>query len=309
MLVVPAATDLAAFYDQRYGPEALPDTFPGIIRSSHLAQHVQSIEARLYGNVRAGTGDVVVVGQDRAWPVLGDLAPAVLGPRAARALGVRPGGTFRLQGVAFSVLQVAEAPPDGLDMAVFMPLAAAQRVLRRPGELSVLRLGGCWCRIDIATLAGEVEKLVPGSRAVTVAGMLKAQEESVETMQRCSGFLQLTGGVVIALVIGSLAAAQARRRMRELGLLVAVGARPGTLAALFTAQAAACGAVGGLAGWLAARPLTKHLAASLLGAPLAPSPGLLVPAVGLAALVSAVAAFIPAARATALDPTVVLRES
>jgi putative ABC transport system permease protein len=139
--------------------------------------------------------------------------------------------------------------------------------------------------------------------------MLKAQEESVETMQRCSGFLQLTGGVVIALVIGSLAAAQARRRMRELGLLVAVGARPGTLAALFTAQAAACGAVGGLAGWLAARPLTKHLAASLLGAPLAPSPGLLVPAVGLAALVSAVAAFIPAARATALDPTVVLRES
>ena len=41
-----------------------------------------------------------------------------------------------------------------------MPLAAAQRVLGRPGELSALRLGGCWCRIDVATLAGEVEKLV-----------------------------------------------------------------------------------------------------------------------------------------------------
>src|SRR5512145_2873236 len=66
MLVVPAATDLAAFYDQRYGPEALPDTFPGIIRSSHVAQHVRSIEARLYGNARAGTRDVIVVGQDLA---------------------------------------------------------------------------------------------------------------------------------------------------------------------------------------------------------------------------------------------------
>lgn len=310
MLVVPAATDLAAFYDQRYGPEGLPDAFPGIIRSSHVAQHVQSIEARLYGNVRAaGGGDVIVVGQELAWPALGDLAPAVLGPQAARALGVGPGGTFQLEGVAFSVLQVAEAPPDGLDTAVFMPLAAAQRVLRRPGELSVLRLGGCWCRIDIATLAGEVEKLLPGARAVTVAGMIKAQKGSVETMQRYSGILQLTGGVVIALVIGSLAASQARRRMRELGLLVAVGARPGALAALFTAQAAAWGAFGGGVGWLAAMPLTKHVAASLLGAPLAPSPGLLLPAVGLAALVSAFAAFIPAARATALDPTVVLRES
>lgn len=308
MLVVPDGTDLAAFYDQRYGPAALPDTFPQTIRSSHVAEHVQSIEARLYGNVRAGNGEVIVVGQDLEWPVLGDLAPAVLGREAARALAVGPGGTFRLEGMAFSVLQVAEAPPDGLDTAVFMPLAAAQRVLRRPGELSALRLGGCWCRIDIATLAGEVEKLVPGTRALTVAGMLKAQKGSIETMQRYSGLLQLTGGVVIALVIGSLAASQARRRARELGLLVAVGARPGALAAVFTAQAAAWGAIGGASGWVAAMPITRHLAASLLGVPLAPSPGLLVPAVALAALVSAGAAFIPAARATALDPTVVLRE-
>ena len=46
MLVVPASTDLAAFHAQRYGPDALPDTFPDTIRSSRVAQHVQSIEAR-----------------------------------------------------------------------------------------------------------------------------------------------------------------------------------------------------------------------------------------------------------------------
>ena len=40
-----------------------------------------------------------------------------------------------------------------------------------------------------------------------------------------------------------------------------------------------------------------------------PPAGLLLPAAGIAALVSAVAAFIPAARASSLDPTVVLRES
>lgn len=311
MLVIPSATDLAAFYDQRYGPETLPESFPGAIRASHLAQHVQFIEARVYGNMRAGSGrdGVVLVGQELAWPVLGDVTPAVVGTGAARALGVGPGGTFRLGGEAFSVLQVADAPPDGLDTGVFVPIAAAQRVLGRPGGLSALRLGGCWCRLDIATLAGEVEKLLPGTRAVTVAGMIKAQKGSVETMQRYSGLLQLTGGAIIALVIGALAASQARRRARELGLLVAVGARPGVLAAVFTAQAAAWGALGGAAGWLGAAPLTRHLAGALLGAPLVPSAGLLVPAVGLAALVSAAAAYVPFARATALDPTVVLRES
>lgn len=309
MLVVPAATDLAAFHAQRYGPEALPDTFPDTIRSSHVAQHIRSIEARVYGNLRAGGGEVIVVGQADGWPALGDVEPAVLGPEAARALGVASGGSFRLGDQPFTALQVAEPPPDGLDAAVFMPLAAAQRVLGRPGELSALRLGGCWCRIDVATLAGEVEKLVPGARAVTVAGMVKAQKGSVETMKRYSTLLHLTGLGVVALVIGSLAASQARRRARELGLLVAVGAPPRALAALFTLQAAVAGAAGGVVGWALAAPLTSWLGAALLGNALAPPAGLLLPAAGLAALVSAVAAFIPAARAASLDPTVVLRES
>jgi putative ABC transport system permease protein len=309
MLVVPAATDLAAFHGQRYGREALPDAFPDAIRASHLAPHVRSIEARLYGNAAAGGGQVVVVGEELGWPALGDVDPAVLGREAARTLGVGAGGTFRLGDQAFSVLQIADPAPDGLDTAVFMPLAAAQRALGRPGELSALRLGGCWCRIDVATLAGEVEKLLPGTRAVTVAGMVKAQKGSVETMQRYSTALQVTGGAVIALVIGALAASQARRRARELGLLVAVGAPPVALAALFTAQAAIAGALGGALGWALAAPLTSRLAASLLGTALVPSPGLLLPAAGLAAAVSALAAFVPSSRAAAADPTVALRES
>jgi putative ABC transport system permease protein len=309
MLVVPAATDLAAFHAQRYGPESLPDTFPDTIRTSHVAQHVQAIEARLYGNAEAGGRDVIVVGQDLSWPVLGDVEPALLGPESARALGVGAGGTFRLGGQVFSVLQVADAPPDGLDAGVFMPLATAQRVLGRPGQLSALRLGGCWCRIDVATLAGEVEKLTPGARALTVAGVVKAQKGSVATMQRYSTVLHVTGIAVVALVIGALAASQARRRARELGLLVAVGAPPRTLALLFTLQAAIVGAAGGAAGWAIAAPLTRHMGAELLGSVLAPPAGLLLPAALMAALVSALAAFVPAARAAAIDPTVVLRES
>jgi putative ABC transport system permease protein len=139
--------------------------------------------------------------------------------------------------------------------------------------------------------------------------MVKAQKGSVDTMQRYSSVLHLTGVVAIALVIGSLVASQARRRARELGLLVAVGARPRMLAGLLTLQAAVAGAAGGLAGWALAAPISRELGVALLGNALAPPTSLLVPAIALAALVSAAAAFVPAARATALDPTVVLRES
>lgn len=309
MLVVPSGTDLAAFHGQRFGPETLPDTAVSTLQSSAIAEHIRSIEARLYGTAPVNGKSLVVVGQELGWPSLGDVDPVVLGPEAARVTGLRAGQTFRIGEGAFSVLQVADAAPDALDGAVFMPLAAAQRTLGRPNQLSALRLGGCWCRMDVATLGAEVEKILPGTRAITVAGMLKAQKGSVATMQRYSGIFNVTGLAIVGAIVATLIASQARRRIREIGLLVAIGAAPRKVAWMLTLQAVAVGAVGGLGGWLAAIPLTRRLGEVFLGASLAPPAGALLPAVGLVALVSAIAASIPAYRAAALDPTVVLRES
>lgn len=309
MLVLPASTDLEDFYAQRYGPGGLPDSTPSAILSSPLAAHIRAIEARLYGNAEVNGVAVIVVGQDLGWPSLGGLEPVVLGAGAARALSLAPGHTLLMAGTTFNVLYVAEAPPDGLEMAVFMPLAAAQRVLGRPGEIGALRLGGCWCRIDVATLAGEVEKLLPGTRAITVAGMLKAQTGSVATMQRYSGVLNVAGAVLVGGLVAALVSSQIRRRVREIGLLAAIGAPPDNVARLFTWQAALAGAGGGLAGWSLAIPATRWLGTTILGEPVVVPAGLLLPSVALAAIVSFIAAYVPARRAAKLDPTVVLRET
>lgn len=309
MLVVPAATDLEGFFAQRYQPGGLPDTAPATIRASPLAAHIRSIEAPLYGNAVVGGVPVVVAGQDLGWPALGDLEPAVLGPSAARALGRAPGQPLAISPEAFRVLRIAETTPPGLDGAVFMPLAAAQRVLGRPGEVSALRLSGCWCSVDVATLAGEVEKLLPGSRALTVAGMIQAQQGSVATMQRYSAVLNAAGAALVAALVGALVSSQVRRRVRELGLLAAIGAPPRKVAAVYAWQAAAAGAAGGLAGWALAIPVAPWLGARVLGAPAAVPAGLVLPAIVVPALVSLVAASVPARRAARLDPTAVLRES
>jgi putative ABC transport system permease protein len=161
----------------------------------------------------------------------------------------------------------------------------------------------------VATLAPEVERLLPGSRAVTVAGMVKAQTGSVATMKRYSAVLLVAGVALVAGVVAALVASQARRRRREVGLLVAVGAPPAGIAWTFTLQAALAGALGGLAGWLLAVPAAGWLGTRALGTALAAPADLLVPAVILSALVSALAASFPARRAAALDPTEVLRES
>lgn len=309
MLVLPAGADLAAFHAQRFGPETLPASAPQTLRASAIGQHLQSIEARLYGAATVRGAEVTLVGQDLRWPSLGAVEPVVLGREAARATGLAPGQSFRVGEVTFQVLQVTDAAPDGLDGAAFMPLGAAQRALGRPDQLSALRLGGCWCKVDVATLGQEVEKLLPGARALTVAGMLAAQQGSVATMKRYGGVIDAAGLALVGVIVATLVISQARRRTRELGLLVAIGAPPGKVAWLLTLQGAAVGAAGAVVGWLAAIPLARGAGEALLGSALAPAAGTFLPAVGLAALVSAIAATVPARRAAALDPTVVLRES
>jgi hypothetical protein len=311
MLLVPASADLEAFHAGRFGPEVLPAALRETIDASPLAQHVRGMQLRLYGDAEVAGARVLVVGDDGFSPQAAamDPAPAVLGSSAARRLGVARGGTLEVGGRRVAVLDVADPAPDGLDDAVFVPLPFAQAMLGRPGAVSAARLAGCWCSIDVAALGTEIEKLVPGSRAITVAGMLAAQKGSVAEMNRWSGPMYAAGAALVASLVAALVASQARRRTKELGLLVAIGAPPAQVAATFVAQSAILGAAAGALGWALAIPASRWIGARVLGAAVSPPPGAFWAALGIAAGVSALAAAIPAIRAAAQDPTVVLRES
>ncbi len=309
MLVLPGSADLSAFYAHRYGAESLPDDAPATIRASAVGEHIQAIEARLYGNVTLNGAAGIVIGQDFQWPTLPEGEPSVIGTELANRAGLRRGSFFDLGGVRFQVLDVTPTPPDGLDTGVFMPVAAAQRALGRPGQLSALRLGGCWCRIDVATLGKGVEKALPGVKSITVAGLVQAQQGSLQTMRRYSTVVNLAGFGIIAAVVGVLTASRVRRRARELGLLVAIGASPALLTGLWVVEAALVGALGAIAGWVGARPLAHQVAARLLGGELELPFDMLVPHLLVAAGVCAAAALIPSSWAATRDPTVVLRES
>lgn len=311
MLILPAGADIAGFHRQRYGSASMADDLPQRILSSPLSQHVRAMQAELYGHAAVGGLPGIVVGGDGSWPTppVPGTAPAFAGGEVAKRLGLGTGSLLDVGGVMLSVVGVADPAPDGLDEALFVPLHAAQAILGRPGQINALRLGGCWCRLDIAALAAEVEKLLPGTRAVTVAGVVRAQKGAVATMKRYSGWIDAAGLTLVICVIVGLVSSQARRRLREVGLLAAIGAPPVRIATVFAAQAAVAGGVGGLGGWLAAVPLTRQLSERILGATATPSLDLVLPAVILCALGSGAVALVPAGLAASIDPTVVLRET
>ncbi len=99
----------------------------------------------------------------------------------------------------------------------------------------------------------------------------------------------------------------ARQRTREIGIRMALGASPSAILALFLRQGIAMVAVGVTAGLLGAAALTRALRTLLFGVS-ATDPLVFASIALLLSAVALVAAWLPAQRATRLDPVVALRE-
>ncbi len=312
MLVVPAGTDLFDFYTLRYGSATMPDNYPEKIRSSELGRHIRAITPQLFGSLEVDGVHLTVVGQSKprqASRSRGSSAPsAVLGDEAALRLGLARGDTLMAGDVPLVVTRVTSSVPDGFDMAVFTELSVAQEILGQPGAINAMRMGGCWCRTDVPALAAQVQNLLPGTRAITVAGVIKSQTGIIAKVKRYSNVLYGLAILLIAGITAALTSGQLRRHIREIGLLLAIGTRISSVTVFFVIMAALIGTVGAGIGFLLGFPLTEYLALRLIGYSLPVSGNLVAPILGLSIGVSVLSALVPALRAARLDPTIVLRE-
>jgi putative ABC transport system permease protein len=312
MLVVPVATKLSEFYAMEYGEASVPDSYSDRILESELRTSISLIQSRLYGNVEPKGVPLVLVG-DRTSSGGKILDPfssdrVTIDESAASRLGVKAADQFAVNGAQLTVAGVTNKPPDALDVGIFGPLDLAQDVLNKPDRINAMRLAGCWCRLDVPQLGKQVEGVLPGTKAVTIAGMLSAQKGTVATAKRYSGVtLAVAIGLIAAIVVG-LIASQVKRQLRQVGLLLATGSSPWFIVLLFVSRAAIVGLLGGLGGYLLGFPLTEELASRMIGVALPVSGGLLVHTVLLAVVVSVVSGVVPAVWAARLDPTRVLRE-
>jgi putative ABC transport system permease protein len=197
---------------------------------------------------------------------------------------------------------LAEAPP----LAAYVPLAQAPSA--NGAGVLLLRTDG-----DPAALASAARAAI---RDVDPALAVFAVEPLVDTVARSVGerrftmlLLGLFAAIALALaaigVHGVLSYGVAQRT-REIGIRMALGARPARVLRLVVGEGvllATAGIAVGLAGALA---LTRLLANLLFG--VTPTdPATLAAAVLLLASIAAVASYLPARRALRVDPAVALR--
>lgn len=309
MLVVPEGTDLESFYSMKYGTQVMPDSYVARIKASPLGKHAGKIDPRLYGNINVKGSDIVLVGY-KSWGyrINDEYQSMLIGSGAAKSLEVKAGDTLDIKGNRFRVSKVMDPPPKGYDMAMFVPLHTAQKILDKPGKINALNMGGCWCKLDIAAYAASIEKELPGTMAITVDGLAKAQIQINDIMKQYSVLLWTVGIILVAGSIVFLIIYMIRKGEREIGLLLSIGLSPGKIVVKNIVIAVVTAVAGVLIGHVLSVPLMSWFGKAFMRVSLVPTWDYLPQFVTASFVIAVLASSIPSWFVTRLDPTRLLRE-
>lgn len=237
---------------------------------------------------------------------------AVVGRKLAEDLGLRLGGKLRLQAgdgrdAVVNIAGIFELGVRELDARyVYVDLKQAQSLLALPGGVTVIDM--------------TVEELFAADRmAARVRGLTGLQAESwmetnaqlmnaLSSQSMSTRMISVFVAISVALGIASVLAVSVAQRTREIGILRAMGTRRAQMRRVFLVQGAVLGLAGSLIGALSGLGLVA--AFNSFGPQLffIPLPPLLVPAaMALATVAGMVAAFVPASRASRMDPVEAIR--
>ena len=188
-----------------------------------------------------------------------------------------------------------------IDPTMYVPLTSQQAVweVRTAGDPHAI----------IPTVRNLISQIDPGLPMINP----KTEAEHVEALllqERIMAQLSSFFGVVALLLccagLYGLLSYEVSRRTREIGIRMALGARRRNLIRLVVGQGVVLAAVGGLVGVAGAIAVGKLLTKLLFGVKAA-DPTTLISIVILLIAVALLAAFVPARRATRVDPMVALR--
>jgi len=244
---------------------------------------------------------VAIVNESFARTLVGGRNPIGSTFQMSAAPGATP-PTFEVIGVVRDTKYTGLREP--FEPIAFLPTTQERRPLEYVN--TVLRASG---GVTTRTLTDAVSRVEP--RAVVLVQSFRAQVADSLVRERLvamlSGFFGAVAALLAMLGLYGVVSYGVTQRTREIGIRTALGAAPSAVLALVLRQSLLLTAIGVALGVGAAGLGTRYFEAMLFGLePLDPATFMAVPC-GFA-LLSAVAAYVPARRATRVDPLIALRQ-
>jgi putative ABC transport system permease protein len=294
-----------------------------IMESSKLSV----VAPRLYGVAELGNASVVIMGVDPEeerklnswWKVQGSWISSegsgqtgvMVGSDIATPLGLTEGSLFTLRNGNISmdvlVAGVIESTGGSEDAYVILPLAAAQQLLDREGKVSSLEVRALCNSCPVEEISMQIEEKFPGLEARSMSQIVRNELAVVEHTRSSAMAVSVITLLVSTLTVASTMLASVNEKLREIGIMRAIGASDAQIVSMLFFEGAIIGAVGGIIGFVIGT-IASSIAAPLL-VQVTPSPmwQILLPVTGVCVLTGMFASLLPSKRALGIDPAEVLR--
>jgi putative ABC transport system permease protein len=295
------------------------------------------------GPLQLPGGDSAEVSQGRGFTDADrDANVAIIGQRLAEKNNLQVGSTFEFQGRTFEVAGIFSSDTFFGDNSVFLPIGTAQRLFNHPGEVSEAT-----AQVDSAENVSAVAESIKSALGTDKVDVTTSEDEysrisgSLESARHSSRIALIAALIASAAVILFATALVTRQRVREIGILKAVGASSWHVGLQFGIETFAVALVAGVVGALVTFPAAQTVANGIVsnssssppgprttsGGPtgggaifigsaagrvadavdVAVTPTVFLYAVALAAILALLASSIPAWRVSQVRPAEVLR--
>jgi putative ABC transport system permease protein len=176
---------------------------------------------------------------------------ALVGAVAAKLLTLNTGDTVDLNGNAVTVTGILEETGSNDDYQIFVPLETLQKAFGKEGLISSIDIRALCNACPVEVIANAINQNITGVRAIAVKQVAEAE---MGVMERMNKFMLALGGITLAVglfgVINTMMSS-VNERIKDIGIMRAVGASRNQIMRVFIYEAIVIGIVGGIFGYLA----------------------------------------------------------
>jgi putative ABC transport system permease protein len=229
------------------------------------------------------------------------------GSEIAAALKLKEGGSIQIKDRLFKVVAVLPVTGTVDDNRIFTHLRTVQTLSGKNAALNAIEIVGCCSEISKG-LIQKINKLLPDAKVVTITQIVQTQLNTNKIMNKLSLIMLIIIIIIGGASIANYMFANVYERRREIGILMAMGAKPAWLIKIFLLKSVFIGLAGGVIGYILGTLLAVFLGPQLAGIAVLPLPALGLYGLGISILISVIASILPVVKAIKIDPSVIMQE-
>lgn len=234
----------------------------------------------------------------------------ILGSEIALSFGLTPYQNVTIEGQDFQIAGIIQ--PTGSaenDQAVFMDLAALQKLSNRPNAISLIEAAALCYTCPIEEVTQQLRDKLPGTKVTALMSSLESREDTVNKFNTFALSVSLILFFASSLVITITMKSSVEERTREIGIFRAIGFRKRHIIQIVLSEAGSLSLLGGLLGYILGMGMAVSFGSELMKAQIHISwqPNLLIYALSISLILGLAASLYPAWKAVRLNPIESLR--